>query len=131
MKRLDFTRLYKTPMQIVILSDVSFANASRLKFQLGYDIFKAEKECSANIILHTSSGCYCVSRFVMAAEMRTLVRAVDTGIAIEGTLNQPLSREVEMEVYGDCYSLFCIIAKYINTAVRRLQIDVFVFEENY
>lgn len=100
----------------VVLSDVSFPNASGLKNHLGYLVFKVDDDRRATIAHYGSSRCHRLTRSVMVAEVHALIHAVDVGILVQDPLSGIHGRTIKMGAFAARRNLFNIITKIINTA---------------
>lgn len=128
---LTYVPLDLRTVPIIILTDASFANATRLRSQLGYVILILDAKQRANIVHYGSSRCKGVVRSVLAAEVHGLLLGFDFGLLVKDLLEEILGRTLLMEAMVDSWTLFSVIAKDAPTTERRLQIDVAALRESY
>lgn len=88
-------------MRLVVLSDASFAFAPNLKSQIGYVMLMADNSRCANTVHYALGRYHRLLRSVMAAEVHSLVHALDMGMVVKKTLSELLHLNVEMETYVD------------------------------
>lgn len=80
---------------------------------------------------YRSSRCYCVTRFVTAAEVSALIHAVRMGMILPDALNELLNQSVEMKAFVDRRTMFNVVAKNGNTTESRMLINIIALRERY
>lgn len=99
------------PVRVVVASEASFANAACLKRQPHYFVLTAVKKCRAILVSNSSCRFHRVSHAVMAAEMHTLVHAVDMAIIIKERLGKLLRNKIEKKSYVHSLTLSNVVTK--------------------
>lgn len=128
---LDFVEMDMMSMQIVALSDSSYANADGMKSQLVYVSLMVSKTCRASIVHYGSGRCHRVLRSVMAPEVHALVHSYDNASVVRDALTELIGREVDEKAYVDSCTLYKVVVKNDCTAERRVQTDLRMLRESY
>lgn len=74
---LRYVNLDKESQRLLLFTDASFANANKLKSQLGFFGVLCDKHGRGNIVHYGSTTCKRVARSVMSAELHALVYGFD------------------------------------------------------
>lgn len=128
---LNYEFLDINSVRLALFTDASFANAAKLKSQIGYVLVLVDKDNRANIIHYGSSRCKRVTRSVMAAEVHGLMYGFDSDFIAKDMLEEILGRSVDLDTYVYSRTLFNVIAKDSAILEKRLQIDVFSIRESH
>lgn len=88
-------------MCVVVLFNVSFANAVGFKNQPGYVMLMVSKEPNANNVQQGRCRCHRVTRSAMAAEVYAMMHSVHVGMIVRDALNESLNQGIEMEAFVD------------------------------
>ena len=128
---LRFVPMEKKSLRLALFSDASFANADRLKSQLGFVVLLVDGNDKANIIHYGSSRCKRVTRSVMAAELHALVYGFDQAFVVREVFEEVLGKSIPIDGYIDSRTVFNVVAKSSATLEKRLQIDAHALRESH
>jgi len=126
---LKYVPLDVNDLRLLLFTDASFANADKLKSQIGFVLVLADGSNNANILHYGSSRCKRITRSVMAAEIHGLIYGFDNAYVTRSMLKEILNVDIPIHGYVDSKTLFNVIAKNSATLEKRLQIDVFSLRE--
>jgi len=127
---LNFVKLDKDTLKIVLFTDASFGNAVGLSSQAGFVVVLMDESGAANILHYGSKKCRRVTRSVMAAELLSLVNGFDSAFIIKHTVSEILDMDIPMDAFVDSRTTFNCVAKNSTTLEKRLQIDVAALRES-
>ena len=128
---LNFVRLNLKQLKLMLFTDASFANADRLKSQLGFVVVLSDETGKANILHYGSTKCKQVARSVMAAELHALLYGFDNSYMAQSMLQDVLGQEICIDAYVDSQTVFYVVAKHSSTLEKRLRIDVHALRQSY
>lgn len=128
---LTFVPLDKSSLRLMLFTDASFANANKLKSQIGFILVLADASNNANIIHYGSMCCKRVTRSVMAAELLALVHGFDNAYLAQHILQEILDQDIPIDGFVDSRTVFNVVAKSSATLEKRLQIDVNSLRESH
>ena len=111
---LKFVNLDKESLRLQLFTDASFANAKKLKSQLGFVIVLSDKHGRRNIIHYGSTTCKRVARSVMAAALHALVYGFDNAYATREAIYSTLGKHVDIHSFVDSRTVFNVVAKGAN-----------------
>lgn len=128
---LKFVPLNLSSLRLLLFTDASFANANKLRSQIGFVHVLADDENNANIIHYGSINCKRVTRSVMAAESLALVYGFDQAFVARDILQQVTDQQIPIDAFIDSKTVFNVVAKSGGTMEKRLQIDVNALRESH
>ena len=128
---LTFLPLNRDKLHLQLFTDASFANANRLKPQLGFVVLLVDDTGKCNILHYGSTKRKRVARSVMAAEKHALFSGFDNSYMVQDIVSEILGRKIEIDAYGDSRTVFNVVAKHSNTLEKRLQIDVNALRQSH
>ena len=128
---LKFVNLDKESLRLQLFTNASFANANKLKSQLGFVVVLSDKHGRANIIHYDSTTCKRVARSVMAAELHASVYGFDNGYAAREAISSALGKHVDIHSFVDSRTVFNVVAKGANTRKKRPHIDINALRQSY
>ncbi len=112
-------------------ADASHAKNRDLSSQLGIVVVLCDKNNRCSLIGCKSYKCQRVTRSALASERHALADAFDYAYMLKHDLESLLRRNVPIQMFTDCKSLFDVIVKASRTAERRLIIDIAACREAY
>ena len=128
---LRYVNLDRESLKLLLFTDASFANANKLKSQLGFVVVLADKHGRGNIVHYGSTTCKRVARSVMAAELHALVYGFDNAYGVREAINCTLGLNVQIHSFVDSRTVFNVVAKQATTSEKRLQIDINALRQSY
>lgn len=128
---LKFVPLKEHGLHLVLFTYASFANAAKLKSQMGFVLALVDEDGTANVIHYRSNTSYRVTRSVMAAERLALVYGFDNAYILQCMLQEVMNRKIPIDAYVDSKTVFNVIARKGPTLEKRLQIDAFALRESH
>lgn len=129
--RMSFVRLDHESVKIVVITYASFGNEKVLQSQLGFLILLCDEQGNANIVHNGSRRCKRVTRYVMAAEIHSLVIVFDYEFVIRDMVEDMLDKRVPLEAHVDSNTVFDVVAEDGDTTEKRLRINIFPLKESY
>jgi hypothetical protein len=121
---LYFIKLDLDLLQLVIFTDVSFANNKDLLSQIGYIIAIGDKNSNANILHWSSIKCKRVICSVLASELYGMAHGFDIASAIKSTIEGILQINLLLVICTDSKSLYDCLVKLSTTQEKRLMVDI-------
>jgi hypothetical protein len=128
---LQFVKLDKASLKLLVFTDASFANNKDLSSQIGYILVLADANRQANIIHWSSIKCKRVTRSVLASELYGMTHGFDIGAAIKSTIDRILQTNLPLVICTDSKSLYDCLVKLGTTQEKRLMIDVMCLRQAY
>lgn len=128
---MQYVPLQKDTLRLLLFTDASFANADKLRSQIGFVLVLADDQLNGNIIHYGSVHCKRVTRSVMAAELLALVYGFDQAYVAQDILQQIIGVQVPIDGFIDSKTVFNVVAKAGATLEKRLQIDVSALRESH
>ncbi|RFU24242.1 hypothetical protein B7463_g12093, partial [Scytalidium lignicola] len=128
---IQFVKLEKETLQLLIFTDTSFANNRDLSSQIGYIVALADQKGNANTLHWTSVKCKRVTRSVLASELYGMAYGFDMGATIKSTIEGILEIDLPLVICTDSRSLYDCLVKLGTTQEKRLMIDVMYLRQAY
>ncbi|RFU26353.1 hypothetical protein B7463_g9983, partial [Scytalidium lignicola] len=128
---IQFVKLDKETLQLLVFTDASFANNKDLSSQIGYIVALADRKGNANTLHWTSVKCKRVTRSVLASELYGMAHGFDMGAAIKSTIEGILEIDLPLVICTDSRSLYDCLVKLGTTQEKRLMIDVMCLRQAY
>ncbi|RFU23765.1 hypothetical protein B7463_g12573, partial [Scytalidium lignicola] len=128
---IQFVKLEKETLQLLVFTDASFANNRDLSSQIGYIVALADRKGNANTLHWTSVKCKRVTRSVLASELYGMAHGFDMGAAIKSTIEGILEIDLPLVICTDSRSLYDCLVKLGTTQEKRLMIDVMCLRQAY
>ena len=128
---IKYVPLDEESSRLALFTDASFANADRLKSQLGFVLVILDDNNNANIIHYGSSSRKMVERSGMAAELHALTYGFNQAYVAKNMLEEMLGRHLDLDGYVDSRIVFNVVAKNSATLEKSLQIDAHALRESH
>lgn len=128
---LSLVKLDMRLLLVMVVSDESFANSSRNKSHLGFLVFMADGQHQVHTMHSGSCWGFHGSCSVMAAEVRSFLKALKNGCVICDALTKMLGCLIYTEAYVDSRLLLDVIEKVSKAAERRLPILFYAMIDYY
>ncbi|RFU31044.1 hypothetical protein B7463_g5287, partial [Scytalidium lignicola] len=128
---IQFVKLDKETLQLLVFTDASFVNNRDLSSQIGYIVALADRKGNANTLHWTSVKCKRVTRSVLALELYGMAYGFDMGAAIKSTIEGILEIDLLLVICTDSRSLYDCLVKLGTTQEKRLMIDVMCLRQAY
>ena len=128
---LDYVKLDKHSLKLVVFTDSSFANNKDYTSQIGYVIVLMDKTNNANLIHWSSTKCKRVTRSVLAAELYAMSNGYDMAASVKTTIGHILDIKLPLVVCTDSKSLYDCLVKLGTTQEKRLMIDLMCLRQAY
>lgn len=128
---LQFPRLDKDSLHLVIYADAGFQNREDQSSQLGYLVTLADRSGNACVLAYRSQKSQRVCRSAMASETLAFAAAFDAGYTIRRQLEHILARQVPLIMLTDSKSLYDILTGNKRSRELRLMVDLAASREAY
>ncbi|RFU27594.1 hypothetical protein B7463_g8735, partial [Scytalidium lignicola] len=128
---IQFVKLDKETLQLLVFTDASFANNKDLSSQIGYIVALADRKGNVNTLHWTSVKCKRVIRSVLASELYGMAYGFDMGAAIKSTIEGILEIDFPLVICTDSRSLYDCLVKLGTTQEKWLMIDVMCLRQAY
>lgn len=129
---LKFVPLDEERLEVVVVTDASFAREPDLKSRLGYVIALTDGSGRANIVDWGSKRSPRVCRSVMASELLGLVAGFDCAYTVRemvAEIRGVKPQDIPLRAGVDSKTVFDAVTRRAITLEKRLQIDMFALKE--
>ncbi|RFU28087.1 hypothetical protein B7463_g8248, partial [Scytalidium lignicola] len=130
-KGIQFVKLDKETLQLLVFTDISFVNNRDLSSQIGYIVTLANRKGNVNTLYWTLVKCKRVTHSVLASELYRIAHGFDMRVAIKSTIEGILEIDLPLVIYTDSRSLYDCLVKLGTIQEKRLMIDMMCLHQAY
>ncbi|RFU35709.1 hypothetical protein B7463_g538, partial [Scytalidium lignicola] len=128
---IQFVKLEKETLQLLVFTDTSFANNKDLSSQIDYIITLADQKGNANTLHWTLVKYKRVTHSVLASELYGMAHGFDMGVVIKSTIKGILEIDLPLVICTDSRSLYDCLVKLGTTQEKQLMIDMICLRQAY
>jgi hypothetical protein len=130
-KELQYVKLNQSSLQLMIFSDLFFANNRDSSSQIDYVICLADSINTTNILHWSSIKCKRVIRSVLAVELFAMIHDFDVDSILKAILTKMLDTLIFLILAIDSKSLYDCLVRLDIIVKKRLMMNVMTLRQSY